>query len=85
VLVIVEAVARLLPGVLGNPDSAVHDSFGEGLPGLLEPPVYTRPVTWRGLKVPPVLLSGNHAAIAAWRAEQSLERTRRTRPDLLSG
>ena len=84
-LVVVEAVARLLPGVLGNPQSAVQDSFGAGWPGLLEPPVYTRPVSYRGLDVPPILLSGNHAAIDAWRREQSLARTRRRRPDLLAG
>jgi tRNA (guanine37-N1)-methyltransferase len=83
VLVMVEAIARLIPGVLGNPASAVHDSFGAGWPGLLEPPSYTRPETWRGLPVPPVLLSGNHAAIDAWRREQSLARTRSRRPDLL--
>jgi tRNA (guanine37-N1)-methyltransferase len=83
VLVIVEAVTRLLPGVLGNPDSAVQDSFGAGWPGLLEPPVYTRPEEYRGLRVPQVLLSGNHAAIARWRAERSLERTRQVRPELL--
>ncbi len=83
VLVIVEAIARLIPGVLGNPASAVHDSFGAGWPGLLEPPSYTRPETYRGHSVPPILLSGNHAAIDAWRTEQSLERTSRYRPDLL--
>lgn len=80
VLVIVEAVARLLPGVLGNPSSAADDSFSDG---LLEGPSYTRPETWRGLSVPEVLRSGDHAAIARWRREQALERTARYRPDLL--
>lgn len=80
VLVIVEAVARLLPGVLGNEQSHADDSFSEG---LLEGPSYTRPPVWNDLEVPPVLLSGDHAAIAAWRREQSLARTRARRPDLL--
>jgi tRNA (guanine37-N1)-methyltransferase len=83
VLVIVEAVARLLPGVLGNERSAIEDSFAAGHEGLLEPPVYTKPATWRGLSVPEILLSGNHGAIARWRAERSRERTARRRPDLL--
>jgi tRNA (guanine37-N1)-methyltransferase len=83
VLVIVEAVARLLPGVLGNAESAADDSFASGQGGLLEGPVYTKPPVWRGLAVPDVLLSGHHAAIAAWRREQALERTRRVRPELL--
>jgi len=80
VLVIVEALARLLPGVLGNPDSAAQDSFSDG---LLEGPAYTRPEQWRELVVPPVLRSGDHAAIARWRREQSLRRTAARRPDLL--
>jgi len=80
VLVIVEAVARLLPGVLGNPASAAQDSFSDG---LLEGPAYTRPEQWRGLDVPEVLRSGDHAAIARWRREQSLRRTFAQRPDLL--
>jgi tRNA (guanine37-N1)-methyltransferase len=84
VLVMVEAIARLIPGVLGNPASAVQDSFGAGWPGLLEAPSYTRPETYRGIPVPPVLLSGNHAAIDTWRREQSLARTRSRRPDLLA-
>jgi tRNA (guanine37-N1)-methyltransferase len=84
VLVMVEAVARLLPGVLGNPVSAVTDSFGEGSPGLLEHPSYTRPPQYRGLDVPPVLLSGNHAAIDRWRRDESLRRTAARRPDLLA-
>lgn len=85
-MVIVEAVGRLLPGVLGNESSAVDDSFAGGpMAGLLEGPVYTKPATWRELAVPDVLLSGNHAAIATWRAEQARERTRVNRPDLLPG
>ena len=80
VLVIVEAVARLLPGVLGNPRSAQEDSFSDG---LLEGPAYTRPETWRGLAVPEVLRGGDHAAIARWRRDQSLARTLRRRPDLI--
>ncbi len=83
VLVIGEAVGRLLPGVLGNACSAVDDSFSAGPAGLLEAPAYTKPARWRGLEVPPVLLSGHHAAVAAWRAEQSRERTAKRRPDLL--
>jgi tRNA (guanine37-N1)-methyltransferase len=81
VLVIVEAVSRLLPGVLGNADSAEQDSFSDG---LLEAPAYTRPASWRGLDVPGVLLSGNHGEIARWRAEQSRRRTEQRRPDLLA-
>ncbi len=81
VLVIVEAVARLLPGVLGNPASAEQDSFSDG---LLEAPAYTRPETWRGLTVPDVLRSGNHAAIARWRRDRALELTAVRRPDLLT-
>jgi tRNA (guanine37-N1)-methyltransferase len=83
VLVIAEAVGRLLPGVLGNVESAPDDSFGVGPAGLLEAPAYTRPASWRGMDVPPVLLSGNHAAIAQWRADRSRERTAERRPDLL--
>jgi tRNA (guanine37-N1)-methyltransferase len=83
VLVVVEAVARLLPGVLGNEQSAADDSFGAGPGGLLEAPAYTKPASWRGLDVPDVLLSGNHAAIARWRADRSRERTAERRPDLL--
>ncbi|MDN5920213.1 MAG: tRNA (guanosine(37)-N1)-methyltransferase TrmD [Pseudonocardia sp.] len=80
VLAMVEAVARLLPGVLGNPRSAAEDSFSDG---LLEGPAYTRPEVWRDLAVPDVLRSGNHAGIDRWRRDRSLERTRRRRPDLL--
>jgi tRNA (guanine37-N1)-methyltransferase len=83
VLVIVEAVARLLPGVLGNARSAPDDSFGTGPGGLLEAPAYTKPPSWRGLDVPAVLMSGHHGEIARWRAEKSRERTERRRPDLL--
>lgn len=80
VLVMTEAFVRLIPGVLGNQQSHEQDSFSDG---LLEGPSYTRPVSWRDLEVPDILLSGNHAKIAAWRHEQSLERTRARRPDLL--
>jgi tRNA (guanine37-N1)-methyltransferase len=83
VLVIVEAVARLLPGVLGNSASAADDSFAAGPDGMLEAPAYTKPASWRGLDVPPVLLSGNHAEIRRWRAERSRELTEQRRPDLL--
>ena len=79
-LVMIEAVVRLLPDVLGNPLSHQDDSHSDG---LLEGPSYTRPPEWRGLRVPEVLLSGDHARIAAWRREQALERTRQRRPDLL--
>lgn len=85
VLVIVEAVARLLPGVLGNAASHRDDSFAPGeMEGLLEGPVYTRPPVWRGLEVPAVLQSGDHARIARWRREQAVERTAARRPDLLA-
>jgi len=80
VMAMIEAVGRLVPGVVGNPASLTEESHEDG---LLEYPSYTKPATWRGREVPPVLLSGNHAAIAAWRHEQQLERTRRVRPDLL--
>ncbi|WP_375500192.1 tRNA (guanosine(37)-N1)-methyltransferase TrmD [uncultured Jatrophihabitans sp.] len=83
VLVMAEAIGRLLPGVLGNAASAVDDSFGAGPAGLLEAPAYTKPASWRGHHVPDVLLSGNHAAIASWRTERSRERTAARRPDLL--
>jgi tRNA (guanine37-N1)-methyltransferase len=82
-LVMVEAVARLLPGVLGNADSVVDDSFAAGaMAGLLEGPVFTKPPEWRGLPVPEVLLSGHHGRIADWRREQARERTEAHRPDL---
>ena len=80
VLVMVEAVTRLLPGVVGNRESVEYDSHADG---LLEGPSYTRPASWRGHEVPPVLLSGDHAAIARWRREESLRRTAARRPDLL--
>ena len=80
-LVIIDAVMRLLPGVLGNADSVRHESFTGG---LLEHPHYTRPAEWRGMAVPPVLLSGHHANIAGWRRRASVERTARLRPDLLA-
>ncbi len=83
VLVMVEAVVRLLPEVLGNPASHQEDSHSEQVGGLLEGPSYTRPPVWRDLEVPPVLLSGDHAKIDAWRRDQSLQRTRERRPDLL--
>ncbi|MFT3871290.1 MAG: tRNA (guanosine(37)-N1)-methyltransferase TrmD [Nocardioides sp.] len=79
-LAIVEAVSRLLPGVLGNPESLVEESH-EG--GLLEYPVYTKPASWRGLDIPEVLLSGDHGAVGAWRREQAVRRTAERRPDLV--
>ncbi|WP_248960623.1 tRNA (guanosine(37)-N1)-methyltransferase TrmD [Sphaerisporangium perillae] len=83
VLVIVEAVGRLLPGVLGNAGSVVDDSFAPGaMAGLLEGPVYTKPPVWRGHEVPPILLSGNHGAIARWRRDEALRRTVAKRPEL---
>jgi tRNA (guanine37-N1)-methyltransferase len=78
-LAIIEAVARLLPGFMGNPESLVEESHQAG---LLEYPVYTTPAVWRDLAIPPVLLSGNHGEIAAWRHDQSLRRTAQRRPDL---
>jgi tRNA (guanine37-N1)-methyltransferase len=78
--VFTDAVVRLLPGVLGDENSAPDDSFASG---LIEGPQYTRPVEFRGWRVPEILLSGNHAAIAQWRREQALAKTRRVRPDLL--
>lgn len=79
-MAIVEAVGRLVPGVVGNPASLVEESHEDG---LLEYPSYTKPSEWRGHVVPPVLLSGNHGLIASWRHDQQVERTRRVRPDLL--
>jgi tRNA (guanine37-N1)-methyltransferase len=84
-LAITEAVVRLLPGVLGNPESLVEESHGAELDGLLEYPVYTKPASWRGLEVPAVLLSGHHGQVASWRLEQSRQRTTDRRPDLLEG
>jgi tRNA (guanine37-N1)-methyltransferase len=90
VLVMSEAIGRLLPGVLGNAESAADDSFGFGggssggpMAGLVEGPAYTRPRVWRDLEVPPVLLSGDHRAIARWRRESALRRTAQNRPDLV--
>jgi len=79
-MAMVEAIGRLIPGVVGNPKSLIEESHSDG---LLEYPSYTKPGKWRGFDVPPVLLSGNHAAIAKWRREQQLQRTRAVRPDLL--
>ena len=79
--VISDAVIRLLPGVIGDEQSALEDSFQDG---LLAPPEYTRPPEFHGWRVPDILLSGNHAKIAQWRYEQALERTRQRRPDLLT-
>ena len=81
-LVVVEAVARLLPGVVGNPHSLVEESHGAA--GLLEYPVYTKPPTWAGLDVPPVLTSGHHARVERWRRDQALRRTSARRPDLVA-
>jgi tRNA (guanine37-N1)-methyltransferase len=80
VMAMIEAIGRLVPGVVGNPESLVEESHEDG---LLEYPSYTKPAEWRGLPVPPVLLSGNHGAIATWRRQQQIERTREVRPDLL--
>uniref|UniRef100_UPI0028DC8827 tRNA (guanosine(37)-N1)-methyltransferase TrmD n=1 Tax=Slackia exigua TaxID=84109 RepID=UPI0028DC8827 len=80
-MVVIDAVVRLIPGVLGDDMSAVDESFGDD--GLLEYPQYTRPASYRGMDVPPVLLSGDHGKVAAWRREQALLRTARLRPDLL--
>jgi tRNA (guanine37-N1)-methyltransferase len=97
VLVMSEAIGRLLPGVLGNAESAADDSFGFGagasgasgasggpMAGLVEGPAYTRPRVWRDLEVPPVLFSGDHRAIARWRRDSALRRTAQNRPDLVS-
>jgi tRNA (guanine37-N1)-methyltransferase len=80
-MVVIEAVARLAPGVLGNPDSLAEESFGDG---LLEYPHYTRPEEFRGMRVPEILLSGDHQKVRDWRRAQALERTRRRRPDLIA-
>lgn len=81
-IAMIEAIARLIPGVIGNAESLLEESHSDG---LLEYPSYTKPATWRGLNVPEVLLSGNHALIAKWRREQQVERTKNVRPDLLEG
>lgn len=82
-LAVTEAVARLVPGVIGNPESLTEESYAPGQDGLLEYPVYTRPISWRGLEVPEVLMSGHHGRIAQWRHDQSVELTRNRRPDLI--
>jgi tRNA (guanine37-N1)-methyltransferase len=82
VLAMVEAIGRLLPGVVGNPESLVEESHSDG---LLEYPVYTKPSVWRDREVPPVLLSGNHGRIAQWRRHEQYRRTAERRPDLLEG
>lgn len=79
-LAMIEAIGRLIPGMVGNPESLVEESHESG---LLEYPSYTKPAVWRDIAVPDVLLSGNHGAIAAWRYEQQVERTKQIRPDLL--
>jgi tRNA (guanine37-N1)-methyltransferase len=84
VLVVVEAVARLLPGVIGNAESLVEESHAVASGGLLEAPGYTKPASWRGRAVPEVLLSGDHARIARWRRDESLRRTAQRRPDLVA-
>ncbi|MFD0665538.1 tRNA (guanosine(37)-N1)-methyltransferase TrmD [Thermocatellispora tengchongensis] len=85
VLVMIEAIGRLLPGVLGNADSVTDDSFAPGaMHNLVEGPVYTKPPEWRGHRVPDVLLSGHHGKIARWRRDQALRRTHANRPDLLA-
>ncbi|WP_454172748.1 tRNA (guanosine(37)-N1)-methyltransferase TrmD [Microbacterium maritypicum] len=81
-MAMIEAIGRLIPGVVGNPESLVEESHEDG---LLEYPSYTKPASWRERSVPDVLLSGNHGAIASWRREQQIERTKRRRPDLLPG
>jgi tRNA (guanine37-N1)-methyltransferase len=83
-MVVIEAVVRLLPGVVGNPDSLIEESHGADHEGLLEGPAYTKPPSWRGLDVPQVLLSGHHERIAAWRRQQAIAKTRLRRPELLS-
>ncbi|GAA4916005.1 tRNA (guanosine(37)-N1)-methyltransferase TrmD [Streptomonospora salina] len=83
-LVVVETVSRLLPGVLGNAESAVQDSFASGaMENLLEGPVYTKPAQWRDQEAPPVLLSGDHGAVDRWRRHEALRKTARNRPELL--
>ncbi|MBP2435791.1 tRNA (guanosine(37)-N1)-methyltransferase TrmD [Microbacterium amylolyticum] len=81
-MAMIEAIGRLIPGVVGNPESLVEESHELG---MLEYPIYTKPAQWRGIDVPDVLLSGHHGKIAEWRREQAMERTRERRPDLLGG
>ena len=83
-MALTDAVARLIPGVLGDDDSSKHDSFAPGSDSLLEGPVYTRPAKFQGLQVPDILLSGDHVKIEAWRRSQALRRTEERRPDLLN-
>lgn len=80
-MVMIEAVSRLIPGVIGNPESLTEESHEDG---LLEYPIYTKPASWRDRDVPEILLSGNHGAIARWRRDRRLERTAEVRPDLLA-
>jgi tRNA (guanine37-N1)-methyltransferase len=82
-MVLIDAVVRLIPGVLGHEQSPQQDSFSPGADRLLDHPHYTRPPEWEGREVPEILMSGDHAAIDRWRREQAIERTRRHRPDLL--
>jgi tRNA (guanine37-N1)-methyltransferase len=82
-MVVIEAVVRLLPGVIGNPDSLTEESHAVGHEGLLEGPSYTKPPSWRGLSVPEVLLSGHHERVAAWHRDQAVAKTRQRRPELL--
>lgn len=84
-LVITEAVVRLIPGVIGNPESLAEESHAPGHDGLLEYPVFTKPPVWRGLDVPEILFSGHHGKIAAWRRDQAETKTRERRPDLIPG
>lgn len=79
-LIVLDAITRLLPGVIGDVTSALNDSFQDG---LLEPPIYTRPSNYRGMEVPRVLLSGNHKEIEEWKYQQALEKTKKLRPDML--
>ena len=82
-MVLIDTIVRLLPGALGHEESAHNDSFSAGAQRLLDHPHYTRPRVWQNVEVPPVLLSGNHAHIEAWRKQQAIEQTQRERPDLL--
>lgn len=84
-MAVIDVVVRLLPGALGDEDSPKDDSFSESADGGLEYPQYTRPEVFRGMKVPDILLSGDHGKIAEWRRQQGLERTKKWRPDLLGG
>jgi tRNA (guanine37-N1)-methyltransferase len=83
-MVLIDAVVRLIPGVLGDDASSEHESFSSGADGLLDYPHYTRPPVWMGMEVPPILRGGDHGKVEAWRREQSRQRTRQRRPDLLA-